>query len=81
MNKSRQKKLRKYHDSLAVLLEKIQTELDAENEFYDNLSEKNQDGEKGEVSQNAINALEATVSDLESVMDNLSEAADALEEE
>lgn len=81
MNKSRQKKLRKYHDSLAVLLEKIQTELDAENEFYDNLSEKNQDGEKGEVSQNAINALEATVSDLESVMDNLSEAADSLEEE
>ena len=81
MNKTRQKKLDKHYDSLSGILEKIQAELDAEQDYFDNLSESKQESELGEVSQAVISALENALGELESAMDSVAEARDSFDSE
>lgn len=71
MNATRAKKIAKFADQITGLKESLEAILEAEQEFYDKLSEKQQEGDKGTASQEAIEYLEAAISSLEDAADNL----------
>ena len=75
MNKTREKKIRKYSSQVMQLIEDLQDVLNAEQEYFDNLSEKQQESEKGENSSAAISELEKAVNSLEEAQTSLDEAA------
>jgi phage host-nuclease inhibitor protein Gam len=54
-----------YETRLEEVKGEIETIRDAEQEYYDNMPESFQSGEKGERTQEAIDALESAISDLE----------------
>lgn len=65
MNKARVKKLLKVSGKVAELIEELNNILSAEQDYYSNLSEKMQESEKGDLSGEAIAALENAISELE----------------
>ena len=87
MNKDRRKQIdaiiKRLESELAPLIDEIKQDIenvrDDEQEYYDNMPENLQDGEKGERAQSAIDALENAISDvedidLENLISNLNEA-------
>lgn len=73
MNNARRKQLQRIQDELRDIYERLDILCDEEWEAYDNMPESLQDTERGEKSQNAIDTLE-------SVRDQVLEAADELDE-
>lgn len=73
MNNARRKQLQRIQDELRDIYERLDILCDEEQEAYDNMPESLQDTERGERSQNAIDTLE-------SVRDQVLEAADELDE-
>lgn len=65
MNKARVKKLLKVSGKVAELIEELNNILSDEQDYYSNLSEKMQESEKGDLSGEAIAALENAISELE----------------
>lgn len=76
MNNERRKTLR---DLISKVLEELSSEiqsvLDAEQEVYDNMPENFQQGERGEQSQAAIDAMQSAVDNLDDVRNSLEEAS------
>ncbi len=74
MNKDRRKQLQ---DCIAKL-DEVQNEVDClkddEQEYYDNMPEGLQQGEKGQKSEECCSALDEAVSDIQSAIENISEA-------
>lgn len=75
MNKQRRKQIdqiiTRLQDELAPLIDSIREEIetirDEEQEYYDNMPESLQSGDKGDVAQSAIEALEEGVNTLEEI--------------
>lgn len=77
MNADRRKRIAE----AAALVEQAQSILescrDEEQEYYDNMPESLQSGEKGEKAQTASDALDSAVSTLEDVVSSIEEAVSA----
>jgi hypothetical protein len=74
MNKTRQKQIDKaiaFLEEAKALLDTAQSE---EQEFYDNMSEKAQEGEKGEKASEAANALQEAADYCEHAIDSCNTA-------
>lgn len=87
MNKDRRKQIdaiiKRLEEELTPLIEEIKTDIenvrDEEQDYWDNMPESFQNGEKGERAQASIDALEYVVSDIEDIdidtlISNLNEA-------
>jgi uncharacterized protein YoxC len=74
MNAARRKKIDAVFSKLEELGAALEEIRDEEQDFYDNLSEKAQEGEKGEKSQCAIDALDEAIDYLENARDSLENA-------
>jgi antitoxin component HigA of HigAB toxin-antitoxin module len=71
MNSERRKKLELIRNELNDLAERIGSIRDEEQEAYDNMPEGIQAGDKGEVAQAAIDAMETVINDLENSIGEL----------
>ncbi len=71
MNVSRRKRLRECKADLEILMNKIQSVLDEEQDAYDNLSEGLQSSMKGEMILDCIDELEELVDLLDNSNDKL----------
>ncbi len=76
MNKERRKEINQIIAELEDLKSRIESVLEEEQEYLDNMPESFQDGEKGEKAQAAIDALEYAVQSIEETFDNLNTAAE-----
>jgi len=71
MNNDRRKELRRAHAILETLQADIEALRDAEQDAYDNLPESIQNSERGEKIQEAIDALDSAVTNIETAKDDL----------
>jgi len=71
MNEARRKALQSVITGLRALQAPLDTCIEEEQEYYDNMPEGLQGGEKGELAQDAINNMEQARSELEQAVDNL----------
>jgi molecular chaperone GrpE (heat shock protein) len=67
-------------DALRVIQEDIEAIKDQEQEKYDNLSERAQEGEKGEALSSIIDSLESALGSIEESADSAGTAMDNLTE-
>lgn len=79
MKKSNVNKLQKILDNLEEYKDTLSEVLEAEQEIFDNKSEKWQESDKGEHAQNALYELEKALTSLESFYDELTNATDTYE--
>lgn len=77
MNNERRKQIETVKERIAALLEmaeEIKTDLeqirDDEQEYFDNMPEAFQEGEKGERAEAAVSVLDDVISDIESLIDS-----------
>ncbi|TRB00441.1 MULTISPECIES: hypothetical protein [Rhizobium/Agrobacterium group] len=71
MNKERRKEIARAAAMIDEAKAILETCRDEEQEYYDNMPESFQDGEKGSTAQEAIDALEEAVSSLEDITANI----------
>lgn len=71
MNKPRRERISAIINKLGELSEELETIKDEEQDYYDNMPESLQGGEKGEAAQSAIDALENAKSEIEQATTNL----------
>jgi flagellar biosynthesis chaperone FliJ len=76
MNQKRRESISKISNALDDLKCQLETLLEEEQEYYDNMPEGFQNADKGEAAQSAISALEYAVSNLEDTVGNLEEASE-----
>lgn len=74
MNAEQRKKLETHQRTLSIIRSDIESIKDENQDAFDNMPEGLQNGEKGEVMNTAISALEDALSDLENVDNNLETA-------
>lgn len=67
MNAQRRKKLDEINGTLAEARAELETLRDEEQEYYDNMPESFQNGERGQKAQEAIDAMETVIGDLENI--------------
>jgi hypothetical protein len=77
MNDKRRKDIAKAADLIAQAITLLEIARDEEQDFYDNMPEAFQNGERGEKAQEAIGALETAVDEAGSIADNLNEITGA----
>lgn len=77
MNKVRRVLLEKIQTELETLAESLGTLLEEENEYYDNMPENFQGGEKGEKAQAAIEAMDSALNSINEATGDISEAIEA----
>lgn len=76
MNKERRKQIGEVRDKLESAKAEIEDLQNEEQEYYDNMPEGFQNGEKGERTQAAIDALEEAVTEIGTALEKLDEAAE-----
>lgn len=74
MNNSRRKELSSLHEQLDFIKAEVERIRDEEQEYFDNMPESFQYGEKGEKAEAAIENLDNALSSLEEVLDAIDEA-------
>jgi hypothetical protein len=74
MNNDRRKQLAALAADIETAKDLLEGVRDEEQDAYDNLPESLQDGERGEVMQQAIEALDQALDDLGSVVEAIEEA-------
>lgn len=67
MNAQRRKKLDEINGTLAEARAELETVRDEEQEYFDNMPESFQNGERGQKAQEAIDAMETVIGDLENI--------------
>ena len=75
MNAERRKKIAALKDQIETVRAELETLREEEQDYFDAMPEAFQNGEKGEKAQAAIDAMEEAISQIESVSDQLDEAA------
>lgn len=73
MNKIRRKQLDKIAAELEAIRERIEAIRDEEQDYFDNMPEAFQDGEKGERTQEAISLLEDVFENVDGAIDYLND--------
>lgn len=76
MNKDRRKELEKALGLLSEAREILEAAKDEEQEYFDNMPEGLQSGEKGEKAENAISEIEEAISSIESAEENINTASE-----
>lgn len=76
MNATRRKALKKALQMIKDAKSITVSLRDEEQDYYDNMPESFQDGEKGEKAQNAIDELDGAVSSLDDVVCNIENATE-----
>lgn len=76
MNANRRKALAALEPEIDALIEKIDALRDEEQEYYDNMPEAMQGGDKGEKASAAVEQMEQAITDLENVKEYLQSAAE-----
>lgn len=76
MNKERRKQIGEVRDKLESAKAEIEDLQNEEQEYYDNMPEGFQNGEKGERTQAAIDALEEAATEIGTALEKLDEAAE-----
>jgi flagellar biosynthesis chaperone FliJ len=71
MNDKRRKKISKIEDQLEELKQSLDSILEDEKEYYDNMPESFQDGQKGDTAQISIDSLETAISNIEDAITDL----------
>jgi len=71
MNKDRRAKLELIRESLDALMVELEMLRDEEQEYYDNMPESFQNGDKGEAADTAIYALSSAYDDVSSAIENV----------
>lgn len=74
MNADRRKRLSSLHSDLEVIKDGLENIAAEEQEFYDNMPENMQNGDKGERAQNAVSELEAAVEACDGIISNIETA-------
>lgn len=74
MNKERRKELNNLIEQIEELKISLETLCEEEQEYYDNMPESIQNGEKGERSQEAIDNLESAIDNLDEAIDEIQNA-------
>ena len=74
MNKERRKQLQSVIEALEGAKETLDVLNEEEREYYDNMPESIQNGEKGERSSECIDSLDNAISELEDVIYNINQA-------
>lgn len=72
MNKNRKNELINLNEQIEVLKSRLEDILNEEQEYYDNVPENMQSGERYENSENAISEMESAISSLDEAMENIS---------
>lgn len=75
MNKDRRKQLDVISQILANAREQIEALRDEEQDYYDNMPEGIQSGEKGEAAEAAVSAMDDAISSIEEAEQYLTDAA------
>lgn len=73
MNKARRKEIARIVEKLRELHSDLQAVRDEEQEYVDNMPESLQQGSKGEAAQEATDALDSALDELESMTESLAE--------
>lgn len=76
MNKSRRKALEAISAKVRELHDELDTLREEEQEYFDNMPESLQDGEKGDAAQVAIDAMEEAMTALEEAASQLDTASE-----
>lgn len=71
MNKQRRQKIRIVGKELEVCKEKLQIILDEEQDYFDNMPENLQGSMRGSDSEDAIDAMESCIENLENIISEL----------
>ncbi len=74
MNNTRRKALEDIREKLVDINGDLESLRDEEQEYYDNMPENLQSGEKGQLAEQAADALDIAVSSLEDVLNSVDEA-------
>ncbi|MEM1046506.1 MAG: hypothetical protein AAGL24_10155 [Pseudomonadota bacterium] len=76
MNKARRKAI----DAIVARIDELKADVeiirDEEQDYFDNMPEGIQDGEKGEVAQSAIDSLDDAVNTIDDIVESLNSAAE-----
>lgn len=73
MNNTRRKELMKIQDELHAIQSKLEDLLNEEQEYFDNMPEGLQSGQKGETAQDAIDKMETAINEIENIRDGFAE--------
>ncbi len=76
MNKQRRKEIDNLISDAIRLETSIEDLLADEQDYFDNMPENLQSSDKAEIAENAISCLEEALSNIQDLIDNLSEAMD-----
>lgn len=71
MNNARRKAIGKLLEQIGPIRAGLENLRDEEQDYYDNMPESFQQGEKGDAAQTSIDALESAISNLESAESDL----------
>lgn len=71
MNKNRKQIIKTYTSILQDVLQKLDSVLDEERDYYDNMPENLQGSLRADASQDAINELEEAITDIGNAIDHL----------
>lgn len=75
MNENRRMALTALQEKIQGLRQEIEQHLGDEQEYFDNMPENFQSGEKGEKSQTCLDAMQEAIDGMESVESNLGDAS------
>ena len=73
MNQARAKLIGSISDELGLIKTRLEAIRDEEQEYFDNLSEKQQEGDKGEASAEAVNSLDEAIGNVNTAISDLGE--------
>lgn len=74
MNKDRRQQLEKLIGELDDIKNQVEALRDEEQDYYDNMPESLQGGEKGDIATEAISQLDEAISNIEYAIDNIETA-------
>lgn len=74
MNKERRKRIEELSTKLSECKEEADALQEEEQEYYDNMPENMQGGEKGETAQSAIDAMQEASDNIDAAIGNLNDA-------
>lgn len=75
MNKVRRDTIAKLQARISELKDEVEMVRDEEQEYYDNMPENMQQGDKGQNAESAVSALDEAMENLDSAMSSLDEAS------
>lgn len=74
MNKARRTELNAIRSSIEEIKSRLETVLNDEQEYFDNMPESLQSGERGQAAETAIGSMESAAGSLEEALSSIEEA-------